>query len=1128
MAVEFRLLGGVEAKVDGRPVDLGHARRQCVLVALLVEANHAVSVEQLIDRVWAEDPPNRARNALHGYLGKLRGALAGAPGVAINRSPGGYVLTADEQSVDLHRFRHLLAQARAAEDDRALALYQQALDLWQGEAFAGLDSTWVATVRSALDQERLAAELDHTDVRLRLGQHAELLPALSAQAERRPLDERLAGQLLLALYRAGRQAEALAHYERTRLRLAEELGADPSPPLRELHQRILRSDQTLAHAPATEPPPRNDLPGDVADFTGRESEIRRLFAAVADADRTGVTVAISAIDGMAGVGKTALALRVAHHLADRYPDGQLFLDLHGHAEGRQPVAPATALAGLLRAVGVPIEEIPDSVAERASRWRAELAKRKVLVVLDNAADAAQVRPLLPGAAGSLTLITSRRRLPELDTTCSLSLELLPPDDAVELFTRVAGPRRAAAEPGAVAEVARLCGYLPLALRIAAARLRTRPAWSVAHLADRLGDEQRRLAELSAGDRSVAAAFALSYQHLAPERQRLFRLLGLVPGPHWDAYLAAALTGAPVADAEDGLEQLLDVHLLTQPAAGRYQLHDLLAEHAHAVALQEEPAESRNAAVDRMLRYYRTAGARAVETGFPVPGLTDRFESATATTDLPEFTGDRSLTWLRTERPNLAAAHRLVPDTSGTLPLRLDLLALLSFAQCFGGQGVEGIDTTRQLLALIPPGDDLRRMTAIKLCATVERLLGSPGTAKSLLLGELSRLPQQRAAEAAPLYLRLVVEHLSTGEVAEADPLLDVLDAMELGTTVRFIVAVFRAMAAYLSGDIPATLSRLDSADRLIREPNPATTTIWLEPAAFLCWVEVKAGRWDSGLARMDRTIEIARASGQNYVLEKHVVASLSAAKAFVVARMGRLAEATALAAEAVAIARRIDLPETMMSTLSAQTLVLSWTGDHDRALRAGAEAASLARSRQDWTSIIARCAPGLAKIYAGDLDAGRASAQAACDEYEFVVRDETEILVVLEALAHAEASRGRAGTAAEWADRAERVRHPAHATNAAMADLIRAHSLTADDPARSAELALRAAGAFRSAGLRLEEGRAQLRAGLSLAGAGRAERALTELAASAALFDACGARDLHIQALRARDELNRRAHSSKA
>ncbi|MCP3800651.1 NB-ARC domain-containing protein [Allokutzneria sp. A3M-2-11 16] len=1104
--MQFRLFGGVAAWVDDQLVDVGHARRQCVLVALLVEANRPVSAEQLIERVWGDCPPNSARNALHGYLARLRTA-----GLEINRNPGGYVLVADERSVDLHRFRQLLAQARSADDERALVLYGQALELWCGEPFAGLDTAWLTTVRTALDAERAEAELDYTDVRLRCGQHADLVLPLAARADQRPLDERLAGQLMLALYRSGRQAEALTRYELTRGCLAEELGTDPGPALRKLHQQILREDPALALSA-----PRSDLPGDVADFTGRADEIRQLLDV-----SSGTTVVISAIDGMAGIGKTTLALRAAHQLADRYPDGQLFLDLHGYTEGRQPVAPAAALSSLLCAVGVPVEQIPDSVEERASRWRAELAQRQVLVVLDNAATAAQVRPLLPGTAGSLTLVTSRRRLSDLDTARSISLELLPRADAIALFTRIIGWQRADAEPDAIDEVAQLCGYLPLALRIAAARLRSRTAWSVAHLAERLRDERRRLTELAVGDRSVAAAFSLSYHDLPPERQRL---LGLVPGPHWDAYLAGALTGTHFTEAEEGLEQLLDVHLLTQPAPGRYQLHDLLREHARTVALAEEPETERDAAVDRVLGYYCTAGTSAAQMGVPIEGVTDRpFRTDEITTGLPEFTSyERGTSWLKTERPNLYAAQKLVPDGPGAEPVRLQMLMLLAFAQCLDGQGAEGVESSRRLLALIPGEDGVRRMIAAMLCATVERMFGSPGRAKSLLLGELNRLPDNGSAESAALHLRLAVEHLTTGDAAGSGLLLDQLEAMELDPAMRFALAVLRAMSAYLCGDIPAAREWLDIADARLPELAPHEHALWIEALSWLCWTEVLAGRVERGLARLDYTAELARTNMQNYVIEHHVIATVYSEKAFTLGRLGRLAEAAALAAEAVDRARLVGLPETMSMALSAHSLVLSWLGDHDSALRLGAEAARCSEGRRDWRAIMARCGPGLVLVYSGDVDAGRESVRNACDDYESFARDETEMLVLLEALAYAEAARGRPEDATEWVERAERVRHPAHETNVAVAELIRAHALTASEPDRSAELALKAAETFRTNGFRLEEGRARLRAGVSLSNAGHHDRALTELTASAKLFTACGARALRDHAITARGELPQR------
>jgi len=393
------------------------------------------------------------------------------------------------------------------------------------------------------------------------------LPALIAT---QPFRERLRGQLMLALYRCGRQAEALSVYAETRTLLTDELGVEPGPGLVRLHRQVLTAD------PALEPAAPRTLPYDLADFSGRGADMDRLLTA-ADA------VVISAIDGMAGIGKTALAVHAAHRLADRYPDGQLFFDLHAHTAGAQPVEPDVALEMLLRMLGIPAAAIPEGLEQRTARWRTELARRRVLVVLDNAASAAQVRPLLPGTPRCLALITSRRRLGVIEGATVVSLDVLPAGDALHLFGAVAGPARVAAEPAAAAEVIELCGYLPLAIRIAGTRLAQRPNWTVASLAHRLRAETGRLPELTLGDRGVGLAFAMSYAHLSPTQQQLFRLLGLHPGADFDRYSAAALADVPPRRAESLLEALVDAHLLRHSANGRYTFHDLLREYAHGLA-----------------------------------------------------------------------------------------------------------------------------------------------------------------------------------------------------------------------------------------------------------------------------------------------------------------------------------------------------------------------------------------------------------------------------------------------------------------------------------------------------------------------------------------------------------------
>jgi tetratricopeptide (TPR) repeat protein len=407
---------------------------------------------------------------------------------------------------------------------------------------------------------------------------------------------------------------------------------------------------------------RNDLPGDIADFAGREPELSRLLSVRDGVAHTAPTaVVIEAIDGMAGIGKTTLAIHAAHRLAGHYRDAQLFIDLHGHTCGQAPTTPAAALDTLLRALGVTADRIPHETDARAALWRAELAGRSILVVLDNAAEAAQVRPLLPGSPGTLLLITSRRRLIDLEAVHTLSLDVLPEATSIALFSGIVGDDRPAAEPDAVRDVVALCGHLPLAIRIAAARLRTRPVWTVAHLADRLRQAGRPLAELSAGDRSVAAAFALSYGHLDAARQRMFRLLGLNPGPDIDVPAAAALAAVDPAEAERLLESLVDDHLLQQPATGRFRFHDLVRQHAQATALADEPEPARTAALRRLIGFHLQTGHRGsrlldqqhppIDVGEPPPGCVPA--------PLPDDTA--AMTWFDGNHQNVLAARQAAED-----------------------------------------------------------------------------------------------------------------------------------------------------------------------------------------------------------------------------------------------------------------------------------------------------------------------------------------------------------------------------------------------------------------------------------------------------------------------------------
>jgi DNA-binding SARP family transcriptional activator/tetratricopeptide (TPR) repeat protein len=674
----FQLLGHVSARSERGQVPLGSARQRAVLAALLIEPGVHVSVDQLVDRVWGTTPPRSARQTLHSYVSRLRSMLDDHDGPLLERRSSGYVVDADESTVDLQRFRALVAQARRADGDRAGALWQEAMGLWQGRPFADLDSDWLRSVAVRLEAERLAAVLDHNDLLLRSGEHASLLPDVTAAAEIHPLDERLAGQLMLALYRCGRQSDALAYYRLLQERLADELGSDPGPELRELHHRILRHDAEPAvpdgtpdadrSAPSSASPsrPASDaaadrptrpaqLPLDVAGFTGRSDDLRRLDELLlpgADDGRAGRTVVITAIRGTAGVGKTALAVHWAHRVAHDFPDGQLYVNLRGY-DTEQPVRPTDALARFLAVLGVAERDIPLDSDERAARYRSELADRRMLIVLDNAGSVAQVRPLLPGSGASTVVVTSRDSLAGLvavDGAQRIDLDLLPAADAADLLRRLIG-ERVDADPVAAELLAEQCARLPLALRVAAVLATSRPDRPLADIAAELADRQERLELLDAGGdpyAAVHAVFSWSIHHLPEQAARTFRRLGLHPGPDLDQYVAAALTGLAASAARRMLETLVSAHLLHRTGSGRYGMHDLLRAYAARLAATEDSADERAEAEQRLFAYYQTAAIAAVDVLYPNEGDHRRVAGSVGV-EIRDLPGpDAARGWLETE------------------------------------------------------------------------------------------------------------------------------------------------------------------------------------------------------------------------------------------------------------------------------------------------------------------------------------------------------------------------------------------------------------------------------------------------------------------------------------------------
>jgi DNA-binding SARP family transcriptional activator/Tfp pilus assembly protein PilF len=620
-------------RVDGRPVDLGHARQRCVLAALLVEPNRPVPVEQLLDRVWGERPPQRARDTLYSYLSRLRQILAAAGDPRVARSPGGYFVAVDPMAVDLHRFRRLVVQARTESPPAAAALLEQALALWRGDAFATLDTAWFDDRRAELDGERLAAELDHTDLALGQDRHGELLAEVTARAARHPLDERCAAHLMLTLHRCGRQADALEAYEATRRRLAAELGIDPGEPLRRVRQTILTADAPppVEVVPQAVAPVPRQLPAPPRSFAGRERELARLTGAVDAA-----AVVISAIGGAGGMGKTWLATRWAHDNLDRFPDGQLYVDLRGFDPSGDPVSPAVALRSFLDALGVGRGAIPVDPAAQSALYRSLVADRRMLVLLDNAADSAQVTPLLPGSASCTVLITSRRTLTTVIAAHGgrpLPLDVLSDAEALDLLTLHLGADRVAAEPDAVAAIVDGCAGLPLALGILAARAAIAPGLPLAALVAEIREDAGRLDAFDAGEVAVnlRAVLAWSYGTLRAEEARLFRLLGLAAAPDIGLPAVAGLAGLTTARARALLRDLVDAHLVQENLPGRYRMHDLVRLYAAELADGDDPEAVRTARRRLFDHYLHTGYAAAVRInrqrhltlGPPEPGAAPR-------------------------------------------------------------------------------------------------------------------------------------------------------------------------------------------------------------------------------------------------------------------------------------------------------------------------------------------------------------------------------------------------------------------------------------------------------------------------------------------------------------------------
>jgi DNA-binding SARP family transcriptional activator/Tfp pilus assembly protein PilF len=672
--VRFRLLGPLRVWDGAVWVPVRAAQQRLVLAILLIEAGRLVSVDRLLEEVWGERPPRAAGSVLRGYVMRLRRLLGQVGGPLVTHG-GGYELAIDDDDLDSRVFDRLAGAGRRAladgDTDKAVATLSDALAMWRGPALADVPASRTVTAHRAwLEQARLAATEDRLGGELAQGRYGEVITELSRLLDEHPLQERLWATLMLALYRDGRRGDALDAYRRARAVLTTELGLEPGQRLQDLHRAILSDDPGLTKpvervVASTDRLVPNQLPADLAGFSGRGDYLRRLDRLLpVPGQQRSTAVVISAISGTGGIGKTTLAVHWAHRVADRFPDGQLYVNLRGFDPTRSAMDPAEAIRGFLDALDVPSQRIPTSPQAQLGLYRSLLAGRRMLILLDNARDTEQVRPLLPGSAGCLVLVTSRNQLTGLvatDGAQPVTVDVLSDAEARELLAHRLGSRRLAAEPGAVDEIVDRCAGLPLALAIVAARAAIAPGLGLAALAREL---REGLDGLAGGDESidVRAVFSWSYRALSTEAQRLFRLLAIHPGPEVSVAAAASLAGVDLTQARRLLSELARVHLVNEPAAGRYGLHDLLRAYAGELANTVDSEADRRAARHRVLDHYLHTAHTAARLLEPHRGPLTLDPAGPSVT--VEQLADRrqALAWFGTERRSLLASAAVAAGT----------------------------------------------------------------------------------------------------------------------------------------------------------------------------------------------------------------------------------------------------------------------------------------------------------------------------------------------------------------------------------------------------------------------------------------------------------------------------------
>ncbi|GAA3436254.1 ATP-binding protein [Kutzneria kofuensis] len=846
----------------------------------------------------------------------------------------------------------------------AAKLLGTALGLWRGPLLDGLDSPMIAAARGRLAEQRLTALERYAEVAVEPADLQTVLGELVVHVAENPFRESLRAALMRALHRAGRQADALAVFEEGRRLLAEQLGVDPGPALRAAHEEVLKADRAVDTGAASAP---SFLPLDTAHFVGRDVAIGQVLSVISDAPagRPGVVV----LEGMGGVGKTALAVHLAHRLLDRYPDGAYFLDLRGFTDGESPMPVDAALEVLLWQAGVPADKVAVDGAARRDQWRRHTVGKRLLVVLDNAAGATQARQLLPSSAGSLVLVTSRRHLLDLDEAVPVPVDVLAPGAAAELFRRLGSERRVDAEPEATDTVVRLCGGLPLAVRIAASRFRRRPAWTMAYLAEQLGDRQGRERTFTTDDSGVAGTITLSYRDLPPERRRLFRLLGVIPGPDFDADAVAAVAAVSPAQARESLDALFERSLLLQLGPDRYALHDLVRDYVRARAADEDTKADLHAAFERLSDYYAhfvQVHCAPIRGYRPLP----RFTLSRPPAAVPEpTTPAQAIGRLRVEYANVVAAIGHASDRGWWEHVwRLPCLLLPYFVAIGRRTGV-GALADEALRAARHLGNTQAEAYALLIAAFA---LGEQGRHEQVreLLGRAVRLSEAGGdlATAAAARRDLGGAELAAGRHAEAER--ELVQARRLARAAGNVACEITATSNLALTF--AQVGRHDEARALFEEVlahHRTTGAVGSEAVTLinLAWLHHADGQDGLGLTVMLQALSLSRTAGR-------IGAEITALAwlAVIHRRLGQLDDALTAGREACELARRSELQDPEAESLNGLGEACVAAGRLDDAVRAFERAERIA-STGDLPMALARAWEGLAHVAARQGDHERAT-----------------------------------------------------------------------------------------------------------------------------------------------------------